>query len=184
MQDDDVIKNHQDHDEVSAGGEQIRSLCDIVSFYYFLYPFPERDDGSDTPDSSNTPNRNRIHFTPVKYRGPSLTAMSLSQHFTTTSSNTSKLPNRWPKSLEMSKNNLYWIRNSNTPCICFRLNVSQTTSTSDVAPLLQVLPVCVSTYHHAISVPSHSVISFDEVINSKTSYVASDQRSYDFALAL
>ncbi len=28
------------------------------------------------------------------------------------------------------------------------------------------------------------MISFDEVINPKTSYVASDERSYDFALAL
>jgi hypothetical protein len=89
------------------------------------------------------------------------------------------IPMRWPSSLPLMSHNLYWLKTSNSPCMCVGLDpVSLRSGNSEGS--LSVITICCATYHHAVSVQASKLEPLDEEIVKQ----CSDERAVGFALAM
>lgn len=87
--------------------------------------------------------------------------------------------NRWPTSLPMASHNLFWLKNSNVPCLCLGLDPGSLNNT-DSDPSLRVVPICCLTPHN------ETVVKANMVSTLAPDHFKScvDERSVDFTLAL
>ena len=89
------------------------------------------------------------------------------------------IPNRWPTFLPMMTHNLYWIKNTNLPCVCLGLDLSVIRNTGMEASLI-VLPISCQHYRHQISVQASALEPLDEDIVR----CCPDDRAADLTLAI
>eukprot|EP01034_Spumella_vulgaris_P021631 gene21631-27670_t len=89
------------------------------------------------------------------------------------------IPNRWPSSLPLMSHNLYWLKTSNSPCMCVGLDAAPARS-GGTDGFLSVITICCATYHNAVSVQASKLEPLDEEIVKQ----CSDERAVGFALAM
>jgi hypothetical protein len=63
-------------------------------------------------------------------------------------------PNRWPLGLPFARHNLYWVKQTASPCVCIGLDRGASCA------FLRIVTICSSTYHHEISVAAGALESF------------------------
>lgn len=156
-------------------------LKDCVLFYYLMYPNLENDAKLDEEEKDYR-GRGR-QLTPIKIvpRPKKMTAQDKVNPRQLSfdhdrANNGDNPPSGWPASLSRSPQNLYWIRNSNMPCIC--LGLKHTDDESDI----RVLPISSSTYLSPFVTQPFALLPFGESLGSSSN--ASSSRDFDFTLAL
>ena len=88
--------------------------------------------------------------------------------------------NRWPSSLSMVRNNLFWYRPTESPCICLGLDPASLRNYA-TEPLVRVYPINTTMYLHEIKVPS---ITLEPLTFQTLNTRCQDQRSIHFTRAL
>ena len=96
------------------------------------------------------------------------------------------VPNRWPKHLPFAAHNIYYIVNSNTPCICLGLEISnKEPSKCEVKShpdgiLMRVLPVSSTSYQYPQKLSPAALRALTE----ENLHKLNDDRSREFILAM
>jgi hypothetical protein len=173
-----------------------KTMKDIIYLYYLCFPLKEFDDQQiDNDYISLTPRNDRQNKLNNTNNNNEKGVTKSMKHYTNKKGEHMDIPNRWPRSLNMSRNNLYWIKNSNTPGICLDIIPCNTSSnaaakhvTSNTAHIenqssLTIFPISCNTPYHKVVLPASSLVPFDEIYGS-SSFTSNDERSIDFTLAL
>ena len=84
------------------------------------------------------------------------------------------LPNRWPPNLPAIQHNLYWLANSNTPCLCVGLNIRPKTSEA------QLNMITINSEAHRMLIMPNKVVPLNDEVMKRSN----DERSVAFASAL
>lgn len=84
------------------------------------------------------------------------------------------LPNRWPPNLPTIQHNLYWLANSNTPCLCTGLSIRPKTSEA------QLNMISINSEAHRMVVMPNKVVPLNDDVMKRSN----DERSVAFASAL
>lgn len=143
-----------------------RPIKSVVDMYYSLYPEAERE--SARSDASAMSVSRSVSQSTSYQAAPVATKKVLR-------ANPSNYPNRWPSHLPLTRDNLYGLRSSNTPCVCLTLEIPS----GNAEAMMRVIPINTTTYHHEVCLNASQIIPLtQEMLN------ISDARTAEFVLAM
>jgi hypothetical protein len=133
-------------------------------------------DTSETGSSKGRPQtRFTYHQANLSQLRPNMPNFKKSSRVTTSSALQQAQPVHWPKAVPFAKHNVYWVRQTASPCVCLGLDLERSFKNS--GPLVRIVSINSSSYRHEVSVPAATLEAFNP-------YQAPNNADDAFALAM